>query len=340
MRARTAPADGLGGHSSPRWLLLAALVLLVVLGLLLALSAGPVALDWAQAWREPGASMDGLILWQVRLPRALLTAAIGASLGLAGAALQGLLRNPLASPDLIGVTNCAALGAVLTLYFGLAAGSWLALPAGGMAGAVAAVGLIYLLAGRSADLLTLILAGIAINAVVASAIALALNFAPNPYAVSEMLFWLLGSVANRSFAELGASLPFMVVGWLLLGSSGRYLDALSLGEDTAATLGFSARAQQWRLIVGTALAVGAAVAVAGSIGFVGLVVPHMLRPLVGHRPRPLLLASALGGAALLLLADVLVQWLPSPQELKLGVVTAMIGGPIFLQMIYSMRGRR
>lgn len=327
-----------GAPPVPRPLLIGALALLVLACLLAALGAGPVTLDWVRAVTEPRTSMDGLILWQVRLPRALLAAMIGATLGLSGAALQGLLRNPLASPGLIGVTNCAALGAILMLYFGLAAGNWLALPLGGMLGAAGSVVLIYLLAGHTAGLLTLILAGIAMNAVVSAGIALALNFAPNPYAVSEMVFWLLGSVANRSFAELGISVPFMVVGGVLMLSCGRYLDALSLGEDTAATLGFAPRAQRWRLIIGVALAVGAAVAVSGSIGFVGLVVPHVLRPLVGYQPRPLLAASALGGAALLLLADVVVQALPSQQELKLGVVTALIGGPVFLQMIYRMRG--
>lgn len=318
-------------------LLLTGLAVLVLASLVVALQVGPVSLDWQQALRLPRDSVDGIILWQVRLPRALLALLIGATLGLSGAALQGLLRNPLASPGLIGVTNCAALGAVLMLYFGLAAGAWYAVPLGGMLGAGASVILVFILAGRSAGLLTLILAGIAINAIVSAGISLALNFAPNPYAVSEIVFWLLGSIANRSFAEVAVSAPFMILGWIMMLSCGRYLDALSLGEETAATLGFHPLAQRWRLVAGVALSVGAAVSVSGAIGFVGLVVPHLLRPLVGYQPRRLLAASALGGAVLLLLADILVQWLSPHQELKLGVITALIGGPFFLHLIYRSR---
>lgn len=319
-------------------LLLGGLTLLLAVCLVGALQVGPVGLDLQRALALPQDSVDGVILWQVRLPRALLAALIGATLGLAGAALQGLLRNPLAGPGLVGVTNCAALGSVLVLYFGLAGGAWFALPLGGMLGAAASVLLVFLLSGHSASLLTLILAGVAINAIVSSLISLALNFAPNPFAMSEIVYWLLGSIANRSFSEVAISAPFMVLGWLLMLSCGRYLNALSLGEDTATTLGFDPRAERWRLIAGVALGVGAAVSVSGSIGFVGLVVPHLLRPLVGYQPRRLLAASALGGAILLVLADMAVQGLSPHRELKLGVITALIGGPFFLHLIYRTRG--
>lgn len=314
-------------------LLLAALLALFAL----ALQQGPVALDWAQALTEPRASVHGVILWQVRLPRELLAVAVGITLGLSGAVLQGLLRNPLAGPDLIGVTNCAALGAVLTLYFGLAGLAWFALPLGGMAGAGAAVLLVFVLAGRQAGVLTLILAGMAINAIVSALIALALNYSPNPFAMSEIVYWLLGSIANRSSADLLAALPFMLAGWLVLLSCGRFLDALSLGEETAQSLGFAAHRMRWRAVIGVALCVGAAVSVSGNIGFIGLVVPHLLRPWVGYEPRRLLWSSALGGAVLLLAADIAVQVLSPTNELKLGVITALIGGPFFLHLIYRNR---
>lgn len=310
---------------------------LVVL-LLFVLTQGPVSLHWWSALHEPGVSIDGVILWQVRLPRALLAIAVGASLGISGAALQGLLRNPLAGPDLLGVSSCAALGAVLALYSGVAAMMWFALPLGGIAGALLAVFLIFFLAGRHAAVLTLILAGIAVNAVMSSFIALALNFAPNPFALSEMMYWLLGSLANRSMNDIAIATPFMLVGLVLLLSCGRFLDALTLGEETAQSLGFNNAALRWRIVIGVALCVGAAVAVSGNIGFVGLVVPHLLRPWVGYQPRRLLVPSALGGAILLLLADSVVQVLSVGGNLKLGVVTALLGGPFFLHLIFKQRG--
>ncbi|MET0379426.1 MAG: iron ABC transporter permease [Spongiibacteraceae bacterium] len=316
--------------------LLPSLAALLCAVLIFALTQGPVALDWHAALTTPD-SLHGVILWQVRLPRELLAIAVGATLGLAGAALQGLLRNPLAGPDLVGVTSCAALGAVLTLYSGLAAISWVSLPLGGLIGAGFAVAIIFLLSGQRAGVLTLILAGMAINAMVSSLIALALNFSKNPFAMSEIVYWLLGSVANRSYNDLSVTLPFMLAGWLLLLSSGRFLDALSLGEETAQSLGFDVNALRWRVVLGVALSVGAAVSVSGNIGFVGLVVPHLLRPWVGYEPRRLLAASALGGALLLLIADVVVISVPALREIKIGVITALIGGPFFLHLIYKNR---
>jgi iron complex transport system permease protein len=305
--------------------------------LLFALTRGAVDLDWRAALSD-AQSLHGTILWQVRLPRALLAIVVGATLGLAGAALQGLLRNPLAGPDLVGVTNCAALGAVLTLYFGVAGLSWFALPLGGLIGAGISIAIIFLLAGRRASVLTLILAGMAINAIVASLIALALNFSANPFAMSEIVYWLMGSVANRSHHDLLVILPFTLAGWALLLAGGRFLDALSLGEETAQSLGFAVTAQRWRIVTGVALCVGAAVSVSGNIGFIGLVVPHLLRPLVGYEPRRLLPASAIGGALLLLLADLCVLGIPALREIKVGVITALIGGPFFLHLIYKNRG--
>lgn len=323
-------------------LLLPALLLALVLGGVLALDTGSAGALLGQAfgdWAAGRESTAQLILWEIRVPRALAALAVGATLGIAGAALQGMLRNPLAEPGLVGASSCAALGAVLVLYFGLAPLHSLLLPAAGVAGAVAALALLRALVGDHARVATLILAGVALNAFAAAAIALALNLAPSPYAMHEIVYWLMGSVANRSYAELVFCLPFMLLSVLLLASARGYLEALSLGEDTAHTLGFGARSLPWRVMGGVAIGVGAAVAISGTISFVGLVVPHVLRPLVGYRPGRLLLPSALGGALLVLLADVLVQRVPGAGELKLGVVTSLLGAPVFLAIVLGARSR-
>jgi iron complex transport system permease protein len=262
---------------------------------------------------------------------------VGFSLGLAGAALQGLLRNPLADPGVIGVSGGAALGAVIVFYFGLAGAFALAMPLGGVAGAVVAALLLYALVGRGAGTMTLILAGVTVNSFAGALTALALNLSPNPYAAYEIMFWLMGSLADRSLPQLWLALPLTVAGWALLLMSAPALDALTLGEDTAASLGFDLGRLRAQLVAGAALAVGAAVAVTGAIGFVGLVAPHLLRPLVGNRPGRLLLVSGLGGAIVLLAADVAVRLIPVHPELKLGVATALIGAPLLYGLIDRMR---
>jgi len=288
-------------------------------------------------FKASGSPISQSIFYEIRLPRLIIALSVGGVLGLAGAAMQSLLRNPLADPSLLGVSNFAALGAVLSLYFGWAAAAWWALPLGGMVGAMLAVVGVFVLAGRNSSGLTLILAGVAVNALSGSLIALALNFSGNPYAMSEIVYWLLGSFANRSMLDVAVATPFMLAGAVIMFASKNFLAALSLGEDTAQTLGFNVAKQRWRLIVGVALAVGAAVSVSGSIGFVGLVIPHLVRPLVAYRAGQSLLASALAGAAFMVLADILVQMLASGQELKLGVVTALVGGPFFLLLIWRLR---
>ncbi|MDJ0778941.1 MAG: iron ABC transporter permease [Gammaproteobacteria bacterium] len=318
-----------------------AVLLVLLLGaFLLALQAGPVEvglLDALRDWRGERTSVATLILFDIRLPRALLALVIGATLGIAGAALQGLLRNPLAEPGIIGVSNGAALGAVIVFYYGLAGTSWLVLPLGGLLGALAAVAVLFVLAGQNRSVISLILAGIAINAIAGALIALALNFAESPYAIQEVVFWLLGSVANRSVDELYVALPFMLLGWFMILYCGRFLNALTLGEETARSLGFDVARLRLVLILGVSAGVGAAVSVAGNIGFVGLVVPHLMRPLVGYEPRRLLLASAVAGAILLLAADIAVQLLAANGEMKLGVVTSLIGAPFFLFLILKSR---
>lgn len=304
------------------------------------LSLGGSQLDVVAAlqlgWRDEG-GVASTILYDIRLPRMWLAVSVGAVLGLSGAAMQSLLRNPLADPGLVGVSNFAALGAVISLYFGWAAVAWWVLPLGGMLGACLAVVAIFLLAGLQSNGLSLILAGVAVNALAGSLIALALNFSANPYAMSEIVYWLLGSFANRSSVDVAMALPFMAAGAVAIFFSRHFLDALSLGEDTAQSLGYSLLHYRGLVIIGVALAVGAAVSVSGNIGFVGLVVPHLMRPLVKHRPSHLLTVSALAGAAFMLLADILVQIFAVGQELKLGVVTALVGGPFFLWLIWRLR---
>ena len=283
--------------------------------------------DMATAW---------LIVSEIRLPRTLLALLEGATLGLAGATLQGFLRNPLADPGVIGVSSSASLFAVLALYTGLSSLFPLMLPLMAIAGALLCVFLLQGLAGRG-GILTLILAGAAITSLCGAFMALILNLSPNPYAASEILFWLMGSVTDRSMDHVWLATPFMLLGWVLLGVTGRSLDALSLGEEAAASLGVDLARTRLLIVTGIAVSVGAATAVAGAIGFVGLVVPHLVRGLAGHSPSRLLPASALAGAALLLAADIIVRVAATGPELKLGVVTALVGAPFFLGLILRAR---
>ncbi|MCP5198614.1 MAG: iron ABC transporter permease [Gammaproteobacteria bacterium] len=320
----------------------ALLLLLAVCALLFvaALCVGPVptaplALP-RLLWGDPGDPLS-VIVRELRLPRALLAVLVGASLGLSGAALQGLLRNPLAEPGLLGISGCAALCAVLVFYSGLAGHDAWVLPAAGMVGAGGAVLGLYALAGRQASMLTLILAGVALNSLAAALTTLVLNLTPNPFAAYEIFFWLMGSLANRSFEHLWLILPFVTLGAALLLASARGLDALALGEDVAHSLGTDLGALRRRVILGSALAVGSSVAVTGVIGFVGLVVPHLVRPLVGHRPGAVLVLSAVAGAALTLAADLGTRFPLLNGELRLGVVTALLGAPFFIHLVLRSR---
>ena len=278
-----------------------------------------------------------LVMREIRLPRALLALMIGGGLGLAGAAMQGYLRNPLADPGLIGVSSSAALGAVLALQTGVAAGFAFGLPLAALAGALIGVFLVLLLAGPRGSSLTLILAGIAISALAGALTSLVLNLSPNPFAANEIVFWMMGSLADRSMTHVWLAFPLIAVGTLMLASLARGLDALTLGEDAAEAMGVRLNRMRLTLIVDTAAIVGGATAVAGAIGFVGLVVPHLLRPFVGAQPGRLLWASAFGGAAMLLAADLAVRVILPARDLKLGVVTALVGAPLFLHLIYRTR---
>lgn len=281
-----------------------------------------------------------LVMREVRLPRAILAVLIGGSLGLAGAAMQGYLRNPLAEPGLIGVSGSAALGAVLAIHTGLAGAFALGLPLAALTGALLGVILVMSLAGPRGTSLTLILAGIAVSALAGALTSLVLNLSPNPFAANEIVFWMMGSLTDRSMTHVWLALPFMAVGFALLAGLGRGLDAMTLGEDAAAAMGIRLVRLRLLLVLGTACVVGAGTAVAGAIGFVGLVVPHLLRPLVGAHPSRLLWASALGGAAMVLAADIAVRVILPARDLKLGVLTALVGAPLFLHLILKLRKER
>jgi len=278
-----------------------------------------------------------LVFWQIRLPRAILGLAVGFSLGLTGAVMQGFMRNPLAEPGVLGVSTGAAMGAVLCFYFGLANLFSLALPLGGILGGFAVILLVVSLAGRDATVQTLILAGIALSALAGAVISLSLNFSPNPHSALDIVFWLMGSLNDRSMEHVMLALPLMVPGWLMLLLCSRPLRALSLGEDTARSMGFSMRRTRWLIILGSAFTVGPAVAVAGSISFVGLIVPHLLRPFVKGDPGRLLAVSGLAGAILLTWSDLLVRLIPTNIELRLGVVTSLIGAPFFFFLLMKLR---
>jgi iron complex transport system permease protein len=313
--------------------------LLLLLAVLAALSLLPGRAGWLVPWGHSGsdAELTRLILWELRIPRLLLALLVGAALGLAGAVLQGLTRNPLAEPGLLGVSSGASLGAVMAIYSGLGMVFALAVPLAGFAGAL--VGALLTLTLGAGSVLSLILAGAAVSGLLLAGTALVLNLAPNPYAAYEISHWMMGSLADRGWNQLALAAPFVLAGMAILLLTGRGLDALSLGEQQAASLGVDLVRLRRQVLVGTALAVGAATAVTGTIGFIGLLAPHLVRAAMGHQPRRVLVPAALMGALLLLAADVTARLLPLAQELKLGVLTGLIGSPFFLWLVWKLRER-
>ena len=308
----------------------------------LSLKSGKVNLSWASVFdflTLRSTESDAFILWEVRLPRTLMAFLLGSTLGLGGAAMQGLVRNPLAEPGMMGVTGGAVLGATLVFYTGAFYQQSLLLPFGGILGAGLSVFFLLLFSKSWQRLETFILAGVAINAVCFALTSLLLNLIPNPYAVTEVLFWQMGSVADRSWTHVLTCLPFVLGGWVLLLWDRKVLDLLSLGSQVTETSGVSLKSVQMRIVLGLALSVGACVAFCGSVGFVGLVIPHLVRPLVKYQPAKLLSLSALGGGALVLAADLLIRLLPTQTELKLGVLTALIGAPFFIYLLFSIHRR-
>lgn len=313
-------------------LTLTALLLAAAIAALMTGPSGPsprLLADWLTG-KDPAAA---IILVDIRLPRILSAAAVGAALGICGAALQALTRNPLAEPGILGVSAAATLGATLTLYFGLAAAwSW-ALPLGAIGGAGLATALLASAAVRTRGMASLILIGVGLSSLTGALMALILNFAPNPFSLSDLINWTLGSVANRSLTDFAISAPLILLGGILLVSQRASLSLLSIGEAAAMAHGLDGRRTRLFVIAGTGIATGAAVALAGAVGFVGIVAPHLVRPWTGHDPGRALIPSAWLGALLLVLADLLVRLLPTDNELRLGVVAALAGAPIFMMIV-------
>ena len=314
--------------------LVSGLAVLIVIAFAASLLAGRVWLPPSALLSAPD-SLAGLIIHDVRLPRTVLALITGAVLALSGAVLQGFTRNPLAEPALLGVSSGAALGAVIAIYFGLVALSPVTGPLMGITGALCACALTFAL-GRNGTV-ALVLAGAAVSSLTAAGIALALNFAPNPYAAYEIMSWLLGSLADKSWTQVLLVLPFVAMGGALLAMTGRALDALSLGEAQAASLGVHIARLSAMVVAGTALSVGAITSVTGAIGFIGLVAPHLVRPFVGYAPRRVLLPATLTGALLLLCADIAARLVHTNPELRLGVFTSLLGTPFFFWLVLRIR---
>jgi iron complex transport system permease protein len=299
-----------------------------IIAFILSIMAGKVwigPVDWFTN------NANGWIMAELRLPRAILGASIGAVLGLSGAVLQGYLRNPLADPTVVGVSSTAALGGVVAILIGISP-----FPLA-MAGAALSVILLISLAGRGRGDLGFILAGIILATVSGSLSAFLISISPSPYATSEIIAWMMGALTDRGWSDVTLALPLMVIGSALLLTCGKSLDALTLGEDAARSLGVNPRRLQWIIALGLGLAVGASVAVSGVVGFVGLIVPHFVRMIMGERPSSILIASALGGAILTLTADSLVRLIPGPGEIRLGIAMAMLGAPFFFILLNQLR---
>lgn len=322
--------------SRPLTCVLALLAVAFALGSLL---LGPAGLSRGQILGGLFAphTAAGIIAQQIRLPRALLALFVGAALGASGAALQGLFRNPLAEPGVTGVTSAAGLGAVVAFYFGLAAIHPVLLPAFGIVGALAAATILYVLSRAGAGAVALVLGGVAIASLATALTALALSLSPNPYAMSEIVTWMMGSLKDRTLSDVAFAAPLVAVGIGLLLTAGRGLDALLLGEEAAHSLGVDVQGVRRRVVIGVALATGAATAAAGAVSFVGLVVPHLLRPFYGYEPARLIWPSALGAAALVTASDIVVRLISPDEKLPLGVLTALLGAPFFVWLILRMR---
>ena len=283
-----------------------------------------------QALMGQGSPGDAIVLWEIRLPRAMAAYAVGAALGLSGAALQGLLRNPLAEPGVLGVSASASLFATFTLYFGFSAISSLVLPLAAIAGALVATSFLAVVGLRVNSVIALILIGVGISSFSGALMTLLMNLAPNPFSLSDMINWMMGTVANRSFEDILFAAPFLILGAVLILSSGRDLSAFTLGEEAASGIGVSLTTVRMKIVFGTGFCTGAAVAIAGAVGFVGIVAPHLVRPHVDHEPSATLLPSALLGGVILVAADIFIRVAPTTAELKLGVVAALLGAPIFV----------
>lgn len=311
--------------------LITALIIGLIIASCLSLMAGKI-------WISPldiASNGEASIIYELRLPRTILGIIVGAALGMAGAAMQGFLRNPLADPGLFGISSSAALGAILSLFLGLN-GIWI-LPLFALLGAAMGMAVLTLLAGRSGSLIIFTLAGLILSSLTGSLTALLISLAPNPFASSEIITWLMGAITDRSWNDVYFTAPLVAAGMLCLLLCAKMLDALTLGQDVAISMGINMTMLQYLLILGIGLTVGASVAVTGIIGFVGLVIPHLMRPFTDEKPSNLLIPSAIAGAILILCADSIIRIMPSVSELRLGIAMSLLGAPFFLGLLYHMR---
>lgn len=304
----------------------------IAIALPLSLLTGRV---WLSPFGEPVPNAT-IILAELRLPRSVLALILGAGLGGAGAAMQGYLRNPLADPGLFGIAPGAAFGAVMALFLGLASVPGL-LPAFALAGAGGAMALLALIAGRTGGIALFTLAGLMIASLAGTLTSLAISLSPNPFAMSEIVTWLMGALTDRSWTDVWIAAPLTLAGLIVLRFCGPSLDAMMLGEQAALSLGVEARRLQWTIVVGIGLTIGAGVAVAGIVGFVGLMVPHLVRPFTDRRPSSLLIPSTLAGALLVLVADSFCRTVPLASELRLGIALSLLGAPFFLILLLRLR---
>ncbi|WP_420478510.1 FecCD family ABC transporter permease [Brevundimonas sp. FT23028] len=307
--------------------LLTALAGAILLALVLAISFGEVPLPLGEAFTNPSSGVAEVV-WAVRAPRAMTALMVGAALGLAGAVLQGLLRNPLADPGVLGVSAVAALGAASAIVLGAAVVPG-AVEIAALTGAGLAGGLLVLFSSRVRAPEALILFGVALSSFAGAATALIFNLSPSPIASAEVMSWLLGSVQNRSWVDVLWVAPLLALSAVLSALAAPGLRMLSLGEETAQTSGLPMARLRLTALLAAALATGAAVAVSGVIGFVGLAAPHLVRALVRGDPGRILAPSAMSGGLILIVADLLARITPTDQELKLGVFTALVGAPLF-----------
>lgn len=353
------PATGAGAGRRSRQVsrkafsvLVAGLGLAVALSIVLTTTLGPVSVPLSESWRTvwhhvlPGSGApprDPLfdqIVWQFRLPRALLGAVIGAGLGIVGCALQAAVRNPLAKPYLLGISSGASFGAVLVLVLGSEAAAGLSLSAAAFVGALVATTVVYVLAKRRGRItpFRLILAGVAL-AYLFQAMYSYLLIKANPYATQGVLFWLLGSLGSASWSDLGLPAAAVLVGSVYLLLQARSLNSVLAGEETAVSLGLNLHRFRVRILVVTSLLIGVMVAVSGAIAFVGLIIPHLCRLIVGSDHRRLLPVAAFTGAAFLVLVDLAARTIDQPTELPLSVVTAVFGVPFFIWLLRSPRAQ-
>lgn len=321
-----------------RFRLEAFLIGAILLAILIACALGSAPLGLKQillALVGQGAAPDQVVVWEIRLPRAMAALLVGMALGASGVVLQTLLQNPLSEPGVLGISSTASLVAVTTLYYGLAAQSGYLLALASIAGALLATFVMLWVGRRAQSVITIILVGVGLSSFAGGLMALLMSLAPHPFVLADMVNWTLGSVAHTSLLDIAIALPFMLIGWLLLLANRQSLPALNLGEEGALAVGLNLASLQHRVILGVGLLSGAAVATAGTLGFIGVVAPHIIRPFVHYDPARTLIPAALLGGLLVLSADILIRLLPTESELKLGVVAALFGAPVFVYIIWK-----